>query len=146
MSHPTGPRSLTAPAHVFPTPEMPSAARGQRVILSLSLEEQDFSKQQPADPAGVPSGLPASCTVLFPDTSLYGLLCALFSTSSLLLNETGPNEAEPTPREAHSSLFDPCLTPELPRDTGQVAVWLSPLVCTLAFLRAVFLRSSPDDL
>lgn len=125
---------------------MPSTACGQRVILSPSLEEQDFSKQQPAGRAGVPSGLPVSRTVLFPDASLYGLLCALFSTSALLLNETGPNEAEPTPREAHSSLFDPSLTPELPRDTGQVAVWLSPLVCALTFLRAAFLRSSPDDL
>ena len=94
----------------------------------------------------MPSSVTEGHSVLFPDVSLYGRLCLSFSTSALLFNKIGPNEAEPVPREAHSSLFDPCLTPELPCDTGWVLVWLSPLVCTLTFLRIAFLGSNPDDL
>lgn len=85
-------------------------------------------------PRRVPSSVTEGHSVLFPDVSLYGWLCLSFSTSALLFNKIGPNEAEPVPREAHSSLFDPCLTSELPCDTGWVLVWLSPLVCTLTFL------------
>lgn len=80
------------------------------------------------------------------------LLCTVcgcsvhFSTTALLYNEMGPNEAEPAPRDTHSSLFDSCLTPVLPCDTGQVTAWPLPLVCTLMFLLTALLKSNPDDL